>query len=159
MHITQIAYYAMTFAPVGPPGTPLADEKPFQKSGPPERTYPMALVGTAVGSLPPQCAITSTDLTPYAKHWGRNYWPAPAPATVAADGHITTAACNAIGTLVLDLYDAWQQLEFFPVVPVTQIDSVATRALLGVTDVKVDNVFDVQRRRRSKHKTFQYTTP
>jgi hypothetical protein len=50
--------------------------------------------------------------------------------------------------MVSTRYGALMAAEFFPVVPVTQVDKLASRGLLTVQEIQVDNVPDVIRRRR-----------
>jgi hypothetical protein len=67
------------------------------------------------------------------------------------------------------VHDAFQNLmseEFFPVVPITQIQtggpssgSVPTRALLTMSGVQMDDVPDVQRRRRPENATHRMVLP
>lgn len=156
-------YYRMVFNPLPPVGTELEDDKPFLQSGGPERVFAHNFSGSGGNPLPPQCAVTSTEITAYPRHWGRNYWPAPAASTVGSQGHIGSVAQNALATAVHDAYDALQAAEFFPVVPVTQFKDVSgvqpARALLSVNAIQVDDVFDVIRRRRTHTATTRVTLP
>ena len=140
---TEFRYYRRQF-------NPLTNPVPFVKSGPPELVMPATVSGSAVGELPPQASITSTDRSPYPRHWGRNYWPHPSQAEIDANGFVGPTTTNALATAVHDAYQALMASEFFPVVVVTQVDKQPVRGLLGVTEVQVDNLFDVVRRRRPK---------
>jgi hypothetical protein len=136
--------------------------EPFVKSGAPERVIPTVRIGTAnTGELPPQCSITSTDRTVYARHWGRNYWPHPAAGLVALSppGNVTTAHVDSLATAVVQCYDTLMASEFYPVVPITMVQGVPTRGLLTVTEVQVDDLFDVIRRRRPKQPTHYKRLP
>jgi hypothetical protein len=147
----RCAVYRMQFTVLPPSGTALADDKPFVRSGPPVRDRALNILGSANAGLPSQISVTATEKTPYAKHWGRNYLPFPSQATVALDGHILPAVVDGIATNYEAHYGSLQANEFYPVVPVTQIDKQPARGLLGVNAVQVDDVFDVQRRRRLKN--------
>jgi hypothetical protein len=105
--------------------------------------------------MPSQVSCTTTEKTPYRKHWGRNYWPYPSAQFVSSSGHIASALVTNFLGQVHYFYDLLQKAELFPVIPVTQIDGAPARALLGVTEVQMDDVFDVQRRRRLKNPTLR----
>jgi hypothetical protein len=150
--LVEKRYYRKTF-------NPLVIEKPFPPGGPPVHISTTQHNGTATGNMPPQVAVTSTDKTPYRRHWGRNYWPAPAGITCDATGRIGTSVVDAFALTLQDQYAGMMQAEFFPVVPVTQVDKVPTRGLLTLSEIQVDNVFDVQRRRRSHLATHKAVFP
>lgn len=127
---------------------PLLNSKPFAPTGPPEKVYPVNTPGILSAVQAPQVAATHTELTAYRKHWGRSYWPCPSSSQMALDGHLGTPLVDAFGTGIANEYAALQAAEFFPVVVVTQVQGLPARGLLTVTDVQVDNVPDVIRRRR-----------
>lgn len=133
----------------------LSVEEPYAKSGPPQIVYPWAIAGAATTQQAPQVAITSTDRTTYPRHWGRNYWPHPHPSNTAGTGYIASASVDAIANMVHTAYATLMAAEFFPVVPVTQIDNARARGLLTVTSVQVDNLYDVIRRRRPEKATYR----
>lgn len=139
----EARYYKRSF-------NPLSNPKPFVKSGPPQAVFPYASVGAVSGHQAPQVAMTTTDRTPYPRHWGRNYWPHPAGGLTTADGYILTSTVDAWANTLHSAYAQLMGAEFFPVVVVTQVDKVPTRGLLTVSEVQVDNVWDVVRRRRNK---------
>jgi hypothetical protein len=149
---TELRAYRMSFNPV-------TNTKPFAVSGPPEFAAAYATVGNAPGFQAPQVAYTTTELTPYRKHWGRNYWPAPAPSLQIAGGHILATAVDQWCQLVHDAYQSLMSNEFFPVVAVTQIDNVPARALLTLRGVQMDDVPDVIRRRRPENATHRMVLP
>lgn len=136
------AYYRMAF-------NPLTQTKPFALSGPPEHVASDNQVGLQTGQQAPQVAVTHTERTAYRKHWGRSYWPIPSSTLVGTDMHIDAVDVDAWAAELRAVYQALQNAEFFPVVPVTQVDKQPTRGLLTVSEIQVDNVFDVIRRRRS----------
>jgi hypothetical protein len=137
----EVRYYVMSF-------NPLTLDKPFAKSGAPERIYPTGIAGTAIGTQAPQVAMTSTEITAYPRHWGRNYWPYIGASLVDSTGHIPNSMVDSWCLSVHDRYQALMTAEFFPVVPVTRIENANARALLTLDRVQVDNVPDVIRRRR-----------
>lgn len=124
--------------------------RPFAETGPPTYVQTIAQAGTQTGTLPYQVAPTCTFRTAWAKHWGRIYVPTPGTAAVDSNGRLTstyrTALQGATATMVSSLVDAGM----YPVVPVGQLDKVPFHALLGITTVVVDDVPDVQRRRRPR---------
>lgn len=143
IQFNELRFYRMQF-------NPLTDPNTFVKSGSPTFVYPAVHVGSAANPpMAPQVSLTSTDRTPYPKHWGRNYWPWPSSTQIGANALATSSAVNGLAAAVESCYAALASSEFFPVVPVSQVDKVVTRGLLGVTNVQVDDVFDVIRRRRA----------
>lgn len=148
---TERRYYRRSF-------NPMTVQEPFTKAGPPEQIKGAASAGTATGSVLRQGSFTTTDRTTYARHWGRNYWPFPSLSgtTITGDGYITTALTDSWGQAVHDQYQNMMTKEFFPVVPVTQVSGVPTRGLLTLTELQMDNVPDVIRRRRPKFATHKF---
>lgn len=138
---------------------PVTTAEPFTKTGPPERIYSRSVQGTATAAQPPQIAVTTTERTAYPKHWGRNYWPAPATSTIDSKGYIKQASVDTFGPAIKDAYARLMAKEFFPVVPVVQIEGTPARGLLTVHSLQMDNLFDVQRRRRFKKATYKYNQP
>jgi hypothetical protein len=141
---TDISAYRMRFNPVGDL------TKPFQDSGPPVYKATIAQAGTGGGTYPYQVAATCTFKTGWPKHWGRIYLPNPIATAGDANGRWTstyrTAVANAVSACIGGLADDG----FFTVVPVGQLNKEPFHALLGVNSVVVDDVPDVQRRRRPK---------
>lgn len=128
-----------------------SNPNPFVLSGPPERIIPTVRQGTSgAATQAPQVSITSTDRTPYARHWGRNYWPHPSSASCTPAGYVSPSVQTALATAVHSCYADLQAAEFFPVVPITMVGGIPTRGLLTVNEVQVDDLFDVIRRRRQK---------
>jgi len=148
----ELRAYRMSFRPV-------TDPKPFFLSGPPERAYGFGTPGVATAHQAPQVAYTTTELTPYRKHWGRNYWPAPGALNQILGGHIDPNFVDAWIQIVHDAYQGLMSNEFFPVVAVTQIDKAPARALLTLNGVQMDDVPDVIRRRRPENPTHLKVLP
>jgi len=150
------AFSDLPTAPI-PPGE---HDKPFLKSGPPAAVYSRSQFGTVDSvTMPPQNAISVTEKTPYRKHWGRFYLPQLDHASITSTGHIVSTACTSLANVVGTQYGLLQNAEFFPVVPVTQIERAPARALLTVNQVQVDDVPDVIRRRRPRQTTFRAVDP
>ena len=154
----ELRFYRRLFNPVGTTDEHGRDA-PYAKSGPPTIIYPMNRVGSLADAQAPQVAITTTDRTPYAKHWGRNYWPWPGAPTCSPTGRITTTIVNAYATALHTFYDTLMRAEMFPVVTVTSINKTPARGLLGVSEIQVDDVFDVIRRRRSSSTLLRVVQP
>lgn len=155
----EVRYYRRAFTPV-PVDPPTGDWPPaYIPSGPPERVMSMSLPGQVASHQASQVAITSTLKTTYPAHWGRNYWPRPTASMVSPTGYIGSADVDYMASLAYNLTFGLAQKEFFTVVPVTQIQGRPARGLLGVTKVQVDNVWDVQRRRRLRNTTYRKQLP
>jgi hypothetical protein len=151
-HWTDIKAYRMLF-------NPMSIVEPLQKSGPPVFTAQNVQVGVGATHQAPQVAVTSTDRTAFPRHWGRNYWPHPTAAAVLANGHIATSYVDALANAINTCYTSLAAKQFFPVVVSTQVGGVPERSLLSVTNVQVDDVFDVIRRRRSPTTTYRKILP
>ena len=137
---------------------PYTNPKPFPPSGPPVHVTPVNVIGGVSAPIPHQIAVTHTEKTTYPKHWGRCYWPAPAysASLFGSGGLLTTAFVDAWALAVKTAYDTLIAAEFYPLVPTTTVGGVASRSLLGITAIQVDDIADVQRRRRAwsgVHKT------
>lgn len=150
----EIRYYRRVF-------NPYSNFRPFPPSGAPDHVHSVNAPGTATSSTANQVAVTHTERTTYPRHWGRAYWPANGHGTtiVAAGGMIASGMVDAIATGVQAAYDALSVAEFFPLIATTTVGGVASRNLLGVTAIQVDNVFDVQRRRRPFSATYRKILP
>jgi hypothetical protein len=108
----------------------------------------LSMNGTGTGRIPPQCAITVTEKTPWPHHWGRFYLPADAATNVSSTGRLDPAVQSEIANATEAMYHSWSTAHLYPVVAVTQVAKVPERQLLSITAVQVDDVWDVQRRRR-----------
>lgn len=150
--LTQIRAYRMTF-------NPYTNPKPFAASGAPEYMSTKNVPGTGGGLVAPQATTTVTELTPVRKHWGRFYLPTMASSVYAAGGRLATAQVDAIAAAANKMYGDLAANQFYPVVPVVQVDKQPVRALQGVTQVRVDDVGDVVRRRRYRSPNHTKTLP
>jgi hypothetical protein len=109
-------------------------------------------VGTATGRLPDQLAITSTYRTLSRKHWGRSYWPFNAVASLETTyGRVGTSAVDNLATsldTLLSTNGAGGGIH--PVVA-----SIAYHGVMNITELHVDNIWDIIRRRRAKQSSYR----
>lgn len=124
--------------------------------------------------LPPQCAQTVTEITESRRHWGRFYIPGISRAILNTDGSMSSAAVAQIAAAAKTLYDSWntrgvqclvlgsvKSTYNLALLPGTSRlgaafekklfgDTTQSRIYVGypVTKVQVDDIIDVQRRRR-----------
>lgn len=149
----QYRWYRRQFA------VPMTADKRFADTGPPERITTIALTGTAgTGKMPYQVAMSITELTPWPRHWGRVYVPGLAVTLGTASrwgSSVLTTASTASGVLLNALHDDELPL----VVPSTQQDKVIAGYLLGVRGIQIDDIPDVQRRRRAKQPAVRTVIP
>jgi len=167
------------------PNTKLSQYR-WSKDGPAWRATPTpynpavrvtdrSVVGSAAGGAPmtpPQCATTVTEKTVRRDAWGRFYYPAPATAKLGADGRIdSTYAATLLSTWVT-FYNTCRAARLVPVVyapalPVRDrhrsgvvVGQLAARddVVYEVTDLQVDDLFDVIRSRRWRNPTVRSST-
>jgi hypothetical protein len=124
-------------------------EQPFQDTGPPEYVSTISRPGTSTIYLPYQVAASITLKTGLPRHWGRYYLPGVG-ATLNTTGRFNSAQCTAWANATRTLLDGLTDDGFWPVVPMTQFDKQPLHGLMGVEKIQVDDVPDVQRRRRAK---------
>lgn len=143
----EIRYYDMSFNPVGD----LA--KPFRDSGPPIGLTDVNIQGAGGNPLPYQIACSVTMRTAWPGHWGRVYLPNPSYNTGYIDsyGRWGSTYRGAIATMVEQMYADLAGHDFLGVVPVSSLNRAPFHALLGIDEIAVDDIPDVQRRRRPKH--------
>lgn len=150
----SVRYYAMGFNASDPgPGHRSAGAGAFVPTGPPLRIDSFTKTGTGGPVLPYQVAATCTFRTAWPKHWGRIYLPNPAMfsgACIDTKGRLVAGYQTAITTAVSNLYEALAGHDFLGVVPVTSVGKSAYHALLTIDEIVVDDVPDVQRRRRAR---------
>lgn len=110
---------------------------------------PVGLAGAAPGVMcPPQVAISVTEmLGPGSRRsWGRFYLPSPAVSVLADDGTLAAARVDQLANEVETLYDAWRAGDRRPVVWVSP--GTGPPDAVTVQQIRVDEILDVQRRRR-----------
>jgi len=145
----QVDFYRMQFAS---PMTPL---RRFVPSGPPEFTQTTNHPGLAVGDpLPPQNAFSVTEKTAIPRHWGRFYLPGYTESeSIGSLGRWNPGIVDGTVSATQGMYAALAGAQFFPVVVSTQVDNVLAGSLIGVTNIKADDVVDIIRRRRLRAPT------
>lgn len=149
----EIRYYRRAYNPYS-----VAD--PYPPSGPPEHVDPWVAVGADIRPMPHQVAVTHSEITTYPRHWGRAYWPAlGATSSMVGGGRLSSTFVDAWATELQTVYDNLMTAEFFPCVPTTRVNGVASRQLLGVQSIQVDNVADIIRRRRARQTTYRKVLP
>lgn len=150
--LKEIRAYRMSFNPSDPgPGDRVAGNGLFLPSGGP--VYREIVTSSGVGSgtvLPAQVAATVTLRTAHPKHWGRAYWPTPYAAAFDSLGRLGSAYRTSLADGWHDMADTLGTAGFLVCVPVGQADNHVFHGLLGVTEYVVDDVPDVQRRRRAR---------
>lgn len=115
--------------------------------------------------LPPQVAVSVTEIAGTKRHWGRFYLPGGTGTSVSAYGRVIGTTQNTIADATDVLYTALKTAGLEPVVyrpplPERETKSGATLPARGgsawtVEKVQVDDVFDVIRRRRYKYPTLR----
>jgi hypothetical protein len=138
----QNRWYRQRFAPIGSGRTYLPEGKPARVSA-------AVANGTAGASSPYQLAATVTERTAMPKHWGRFYFPFSAQ-KLDSTGRISLIDRNLLMNQYQSCVSNLLTHNLAMVVPVTQVDKQPVRGLLGLSHVQVDDIPDVQRRRRPK---------
>lgn len=133
--------------------------KPFADSGPPEMIWTYNLPGGGTSTIAPQICSTITELTPVRAHWGRHYLPTCGAGSVSVGGRLATTIVDELATAHNQAYAALMAQNFQPVVATTRSDKANVRTLQHVTGIKVDDILDVQRRRRYRHFSHVSTQP
>lgn len=120
-------------------------------------TPPPGIAGTGGGvNMPPQNAMTVTLKTASRKHWGRFYLPCDASASMDAStqlGAFKSSVCDSVaaaGQTLAQVADSTTHGKLVVWAP-----SLGT--FEAIAFVQVDNVPDIQRRRRVKKATYKKT--
>ena len=131
-----------------------------------EENVPGTLSVTSM--LPPQVAISVTELTSDRRHWGRWYLPAPSSILAEENGRVHTAELANMLSLAGAFYGQCIASGFQPVVFSIQKPARPKRPsgtlpeqeaiAFAVTELQMDNLFDVIRRRRYDHATQKLKT-
>jgi len=135
------------------------------------KTYPLPGSDSSAGMLPAQVACTVTELTDSRRHWGRFYLPGLSYNGLDVDGTLKSAMVTAMANAAETLYKAWGALtDVTPIVwtrsshPIEYLGVAPPRwrpswiypagttysapAALAVQSIRVDEILDIQRRRR-----------
>lgn len=122
---------------------------------PAERVTSRSVAGTAgTDALPPQDSSTITFRTAVRRSWGRTYLAGLAQGACAASGVFSNAFCDNVANAAAALLHSAIGSDF-PMVVV----SIHNDAVLNVEQIEVDNVPDVQRRRRFKSASYKKILP
>jgi len=144
---------------------PYSDPRPFALTGPPEFSNAMNHAGAMNAQLSPSGCSSITELTPSRPHWGRLYTPTLGNNAWHSSGRVEATTVNALANAVHTFYEALMANQYFPVVATTMsggspgVAGKPTRVLSSVTGVRVDDVGDIIRRRRTKNAQLRVTLP
>lgn len=105
------------------------------------------VAGTGTRSLPPQAACAISLRHGIRPSWGRTYLPISGP--VITTGRFSTTRADAIVAATVSLMNAARAADFAPVVVSERLSSA-----IGVERVACDDVIDIIRRRRWKHRGY-----
>lgn len=115
--------------------------------------------------LPPQVAISVTEIAGSKRFWGRFFLPAPAHTAMSGYGRVASATQTTIADATDTLYTALRSANLHPVVYRAPLPDRETRAgaplaaraasAWTVEKIQVDDVADVIRRRRFKYPTLR----
>jgi hypothetical protein len=157
----EVRGYVMSFNPSWPGSAPTTKMSPFVPSGQPDYTRLIGINGgDSSGALPPQVASTVTEIVPRRANWGRQYFPGASRGQVdPLTGRWTPAFAGTLSLALHDAYVALQNAELYPVVPTTSYNHQRVAALQNITNVRCDDIPDVQRRRRFQHALYIDTRP
>jgi hypothetical protein len=105
--------------------------------------------------------MSVTKRTAIPRHWGRVYVPGLTEGATATGGtgRWNTGLVDGMGSAFHNFFDAMQTAGFPVVVASTQTDKRLEGALLGITEVQVDDLPDVIRRRRPDRAAHKYIAP
>jgi hypothetical protein len=111
-------------------------------------THAVNIAGLQSGDvLPPQCACSVTEelFEPdLRRHWGRFYLPQMGTVYVDENGRFEAGTVIDIADATRDLYNALRTAGWMPIVWV----SAAGGGMAEVDGIRVDDIVDIQRRRR-----------
>jgi len=126
-----------------------------QKPGPAIRTTLRNVAGGNGGfRLPDQDAVTVSLRTSSRKHWGRIYLPGLTVNAPSLGGYISQA--SVVDVLAGAMNTLWSSYHATPGIQLG-VSSIKYQAFLSLDSIVVDNIWDVQRRRRIKHPTYEKT--
>lgn len=150
---TEIRHYRRAFA------DPMLPGRRFEASGPPQRVTAIGIAGAASSSQHAyQVALSVTEKTAWPRHWGRFYIPTLGLG-LAASARFSSTTCTTVATAAGALMNGLMDDQLPLVVPSTQADGTLSGYLLAVNSIQVDDVPDVQRRRRPKQPAVRVVVP
>lgn len=158
--LTRVDWYARSFNPAIPlgqdvrtnPGPGVKQPNRFNRAGPPVHItqYNQAGLGAATAEIY-QAAMSVTLRTATRPHWGRIYLPGITSSEIGGtQGRFDTAPITAVANAFAEFQDDLAGQGFHLVVPVTQQQQLYAQGLNWVTEIAVDDIPDVIRRRRPK---------
>lgn len=155
----EVRGYVMKFNPDWPGSPPTSKLNTFASTGAPD--YEAALNNAGQGTSPciPQASATVSEQVPMRPNWGRFYLPFVAGNALAPGGYLSDACITAIGTAVDTAYSQMATAELYPVVPTGSSQGVRVAAVQQVKAISMDNVADVQRKRRHSVATNRVSHP
>ena len=162
--LVERAYYMRAFNPDVPWGEPVPfmvidpitgkseEINRFTRGGPPVFRQAFNQPGNANPSgAPYQAAMSVTLKTATRKHWGRLYLPGLAGgATPGSIGRFSTTSCQTIANAFAEYASDLSANDFYLTVTTTQHEKKYAAAHNSVTDIQVDDIPDVIRRRRPR---------
>jgi hypothetical protein len=124
------------------------------------------VAGTAAnGPLPPQVAVSVTEMAGSKLNWGRFYLPNPSRDALSPYGRIDSTWAGAVADAVDTMYEAWKTAGLHPVVYRAALPArekkngveLPARAATAwdVETIQIDDVFDIIRSRRFKYPTLR----
>lgn len=145
------------------PEDPLPDGRPLNVT---PLLHPFT--GSASPMQAPQVCCTVTEITAVRKAWGRIYFPAPTTQHTTSSGTFAAAFIDKLAVGVQTLYESLLDQDVVPVVKTTKsleymrliplppvYDDIDVNFFHPVEAVQVDNVPDIQRRRRHVAATYK----
>lgn len=158
---TERRYYLTRFAEIQTP------EHRFEYGGAPISLDVVPIVGASASeALPYQVALSVTERTAWPRHWGRFYLPGATETLSDGKGRWTAATVNSLLASFTSHYNWFWDNQFPIIVPVTQRmnpgDPPGTvrlvKEILSVNELQIDDIPDVQRRRRPKQPAIRART-
>jgi|tagenome__1003787_1003787.scaffolds.fasta_scaffold20874887_3 hypothetical protein len=158
--LTRIDWYVRAFNPEVPvgqdvrvvPGPGQKQLNRFVRSGPPVHMTVINQAGSGIGAQEIyQAAMSVTFKTATRPHWGRLYVPGMGTSEIGgSQGRFDLSRITDVANKFAEFQDDLAQQGFHLVVPATQQDHLYAQGLNWVTDIVVDDIPDVIRRRRPK---------
>lgn len=150
--VSAYTWYRRAFNPYG-------DAKAFADGGPPVRQTLKNHAGVSTSHFPPQCSLHIQEHSPWPRHQGRFYPPFIPGTFIASSRRPSNQYVDDLATGWQGVYEAWMGAAILPCIPVTKAKGNDLRALLGISGLRVDNSYDVIRRRHHEDPTYTKVVP
>ena len=149
--LVEYRWYRMAFR------NPITEQQRFAERGAPEAITPRGVAGSlsTSGEAGYQMATSVTFKTAARRHWGRMYLPGLDSGNLDTTGRLATAYVDNIANAYDTCFGALHAAGVVPFVPSTQVDNQLGAAAVSITEIQVDNVPDVIRKRRPKQTTYR----